>query len=274
MEGGGMRGVFAAGVLDCFLEKNFDPFDTYLGVSAGACNLASHLGKQFGRNYRSYTEYMLLPEFFSLKKYLQGSHYMDLDWLWDHMARVEPLNVKGAAEKEFYMVVTRVQTGGAVYLRADERTLFEALKASCAMPLLYQGVVNIEGSEYLDGGLADSIPVQEAHRRGARRIMVIRSQLAFYSKKSFWENRCIPLFFRRNPALRQALSERESRYNSVLSFIKNPPTDTEVLEICPSTIRSGRTTRARHLLEMDYAEGKRMGLCAIQKWQQNKPGNY
>ena len=193
VEGGGMRGVFAAGVLDCFLEKKFDPFDTYIGVSAGACNLASHLGKQHGRNYRCYTDYMLRPDFFSMKKYVRGGHYMDLDWFWDYVAQVEPLNAKGASKKNFFVTVTNVQTGNTEYLRADERTLFDALKGSSAVPLMYRKLIKIDGSEYIDGGITDPIPIEEAYRQGARRIMVIRSQLAVYSKKSFIESKCIPL---------------------------------------------------------------------------------
>lgn len=261
-----MRGIFAAGVLDCFLEEQFDPFDICLGVSAGACNLASHLGKQHGRNYRSYTDYMLQPDFFSAKKYLRGGHYMDLDWLWDHLAQVEPLNVKEASDKEFYVVATNVKTGEPEYIRAEERTLFDALKASCAMPLLYRRRLTIDGCEYIDGGIGDSIPAGEAHRRGARRIMVIRSQPAGYTKKSFVESKCIPLVFRRYPSLRKALRERESRYNAAVDFIKNPPAGARVIEVCPSILHSGRTTRERTKLDRDYAEGKRMGLAAIQKW--------
>lgn len=266
VEGGGMRGVFAAGVLDCFLEKKFDPFDAYIGVSAGACNLASHLGKQHGRNYRCYTDYMIRPDFFNIKKYMQGGHYMDLDWFWDYVAVVDPLNVKGASKKNFYIAATNVQTGKTEYLRADERTLFDALKGSSAVPLMYRKRIKIDGSEYIDGGVTDPIPVEEAYRQGARRIMVIRSQTAGYSKKSFIESKCIPLLFWKYPFLKKALSRRESRYNELLDFIKNPPADAGIIELCPSTLCSGRTTRDRELLDRDYAEGKRMGLLAIQRW--------
>jgi predicted patatin/cPLA2 family phospholipase len=267
VEGGGMRGVFAAGVLDYFLEKKFDPFDLYLGVSAGACNLASHLGKQHGRNYRCYTDYMLRPDFFSMKKYVRGGHYMDLDWFWDYCAKVEPLNVNDVLKKIFYVIVTNVHTGSAEYLRTNERTIFDALKGSSALPLLYRKRIKLNNSEYIDGGVTDPIPIMEAYRQGARRIMVIRSQLAGYSKNSFFESKFIPLLFWRYPSLRKALGEREARYNELLDFIKNPPADADVIELCPSILYSGRTTRDRELLDRDYAEGKRMGFSAIQKWK-------
>lgn len=266
VEGGGMRGVFSAGVLDCFLENGFDPFDIYLGVSAGACNLASHLGGQHGRNYRCYTDYMLRPDFFSIKKYMRGGHYMDLDWFWDYAAEVEPLNVKSASGKEFYVAVTNVQTGKPEYIQANEQILFDALKGSSAVPLLYRKFIRINGSECIDGGVADPIPVKEAYRKGARRIMVIRSQPAGYNKKNFIESKCIPLLFLRYPSLRKALGRRESIYNESVDYIKNPPSDAEVIELCPDILHSGRTTKDRELLERDYKEGKRAGLSAIHRW--------
>lgn len=261
-----MRGVFAAGVLDCFLEENFDPFDAYFGVSAGACNLSSHLGNQHGRNYRCFTDYMIRPDFFSLKKFLRGGHYMDLDWFWDHLAKVDPLNVAGASRRAFYVGVTNVETGEPEYLRAREETLFDALKASSALPVMYRGPIAVNGAKYVDGGVADAIPAKEAYRRGARRVMVLRSQPAGYVKKSFVESKCIPLLFRKEPSLQRALRERSICYNATVDFIQNPPEDTDVMEICPENLHSGRTTRDKALLEMDYAEGRRMGLSAIQKW--------
>ncbi len=267
VEGGGMRGIFSAGVLDCFLEKKFDPFDMYLGVSAGACNLASHLGEQHGRNYRCYTDYMLRPDFFSLKKYLHGGHYMDLDWFWDYTSKVEPLNIKCVAGKDFYMTVTNVQTGKAEYIRAEEQTLLDVLKGSSAVPIMYRKFIKINGSEYTDGGVADPIPIKEAYRQGARRIMVIRSQPADYNKESFVETKIIPFLFRRYPSLKKALSVREFNYNGLLDFIKNPPSDLDLTELCPAILHSGRTTKGRELLDRDYNEGKRTGLSAIRKWK-------
>src|SRR5512135_324999 len=92
VEGGGMRGIFSAGVLDAFLEQDFDPFDIYIGVSAGACNLSSQVAGQYRRNFRIYTNQMVRPEFISVGKFLRGGHYMDLDWLWETFQRVDPLD--------------------------------------------------------------------------------------------------------------------------------------------------------------------------------------
>lgn len=268
VEGGGMRGVFSAGVLDRFLEEGFDPFEIHLGVSAGACNLASHLGNQHGRNYRSYTEYMLAPDFFNLKKFLRGGHYMDLDWFWDYIAGIEPLNVQGASARNLLVGVTNARTGEAEYIPAKADTLLDTLKASSAVPLLYRGFLTLNGSEYLDGGIADPIPFEEAIKRGARNIMVIRSQTAGYVKKSGIESKWIPMLFGKYPALKKALRERSDRYNQTLKQLKNPPPEINLIEICPSVLHSGRTTKDKNSLELDYQAGKEAGLTAIKRWME------
>ncbi|HQC20035.1 MAG TPA: patatin-like phospholipase family protein [Smithella sp.] len=83
VEGGGMRGVFAAGVLNAFGSAGFDPFDMYLGVSAGACNLASHLAGQNDRNFDIIERYSIDGRFINWGRFLRGGHLMDLDWLWE-----------------------------------------------------------------------------------------------------------------------------------------------------------------------------------------------
>ena len=105
-----MRGVFSAGVLDAFLTAKFDPFDLYIGVSAGACNLSSHVAGQYQRNLRMYTGPMRTRNFMSLGRFLLGGHFMNLDYLWDYCAREDPLDVAACArntrDKEFLAACT------------------------------------------------------------------------------------------------------------------------------------------------------------------------
>lgn len=270
VEGGGMRGIFTAGILDCFLENDFDPFDIYIGVSAGACNLASHLSRQHLRNYHCYTDYMLRPEFFSLKKFIFGGHFMDLDWMWDCLAVEEPLFADKAAEKNLYSVVTDVKSGEAAYIKADKDSLADYLKASSSLPLLYRGFVNIEGFKYADGGIADPIPVQAAVRMGAKRIMLLRTRPADYVKKSFIESSIIPRFFGRYPELKKTMMSRDRIYNESLKFIDSPPAGIEIINICPNNMKTGRTTSDLSLIEKDYMEGKKTGLAAAEMWMKKQ----
>jgi predicted patatin/cPLA2 family phospholipase len=269
VEGGGMRGVFSAGVLDAFYEKGFDPFDIYIGVSAGACNLASHLAGQHGRNYRCYSIHMLSPEFISLKKYISGGHFMDLDWFWEYMDTVEKLDVEAASTrpgKEFIIAATDIATGEAIYFKAETDLLNIMLKGSSSLPLMYRKFIEVCGIKVTDGGVADSIPVKEAYTRGAGRIMVLRSRPSGYIKKSFFEAKIFPMFFSRYPALKNALKIRENKYMEAIAFINNPPEGVEIIEIAPDTMCTGRTSRDKAKIDQDYNRGHSAGLRAIEMW--------
>jgi predicted patatin/cPLA2 family phospholipase len=266
VEGGGMRGVFAAGILDAFYEQKFDPFNLYIGVSAGACNLASHLAGQYKRNYRCFTDYMLRPEFISAGKYLRGGHFMDLDWFWDYVDKHDTLDKVSATslgDKKFLVVTTDIETGEALYTEAKSEILDDLLKGSSSVPVMYRNFVEINGRRVIDGGIADSIPVQEAYRLGARRIMVIRSRPAEYVKNSFFESRILPMFFSSYPELKKALRMREKRYMEAVEFLKNPPADAEIIEVAPAEIHTGRTTRNREIIEKDYLQGHVKGYAIV-----------
>jgi len=270
VEGGGMRGVFAAGILDAFHEQKYDPFKLYIGVSAGACNLASHLAGQYKRNYRCFTDYMLRPEFISAGKYLRGGHFMDLDWFWDYVDKHDTLDRERATslgDKKFLVVTTDIETGEALYTEAVSDILDDLLKGSSSVPLMYRDFIEIYGRRVTDGGVADSIPVQEAYRLGARRIMVIRSRPADYIKNSFFESRILPMFFSSYPALKKALQMREKRYMEAVEFIRKPPADAEIIEIAPVQIRTGRTTRNRTIIENDYLQGHVRGYAIVSAFE-------
>jgi predicted patatin/cPLA2 family phospholipase len=267
VEGGGMRGIFAAGVLDCFFENGFDPFDSYVGVSAGACNLSSHLAGQYMRNYRCYMDYMSRPDFISLSKYLRGGHYMDLDWFWEYGRQVDPLDVDAASKKEFHIVTTDAETGAPIYFVARPDTLLDVLKGSSAIPLLYRNFVEVENHILMDGGISDPIPIEFAIQKGANRIMVLRSRAKNYIKNDFIESKIVPFFLNKNSELRRALFQRTSKYNESIAFIKSPPKGIDILEICPTIIRSDRTTQDKTILKCDYIEGKRVGRVAMKRWK-------
>src|SRR5688572_13075339 len=138
VEGGAMRGIFAAGVLDVFLEESFSPFDFAIGSSAGACNLASHLAGQHGRNRRCYLTQMRRAEFVDARRFLRGGHWLDIDYLWTAFDREDPLDVVAAAANPTPLVVaaTDVDGGTATFLEPGAAELSEALRASSAVPIL------------------------------------------------------------------------------------------------------------------------------------------
>jgi predicted patatin/cPLA2 family phospholipase len=164
VEGGALRGVFSTGLLDGFLEAQFNPFDLFIGVSSGASNLAAYLARMIGRNGRIYREYSLSPDFISFSKFFRGGHLLDLDWLWDVTIREIRLDLEAVYShgKPFFVVLTDVQTGDAIYHLTSARDLEQVLKASSAVPLLYRGYPKVGGRPITDGGVADALPVGEA----------------------------------------------------------------------------------------------------------------
>ena len=266
VEGGGMRGVFSAGVLDSFGYAGFDPFDLYVGVSAGACNLASHLAGQYGRNFHIYSTYSVTPGFISLKNYLRGGHYMNLDWLWESTIRDYRLDLNRIfgklkkEKKEYLLGVTSLDTGRPVYLNPDADNLEHLLKVSSAIPLLYRNTLSTGTENALDGGIADPVPVLEAYRRGAKKITVIRSRPSDYVKEKSGLAFLLPVIFRKYPALAKALKERAGVYMKSVEFIKNPPEDVTILEIAPPPgMAADRVTKNLQILRNTYNTGIQCG---------------
>ncbi len=266
-----MRGVFAAGVLDVFLEKRFHPFDVAIGVSAGACNLASHLAGQHGRNRRCYLDLMTTRAFIDRRRLVGRRSMLDLDWLWDALARTEPLNVPTivAGATEFIVVCTSPATGEAVYLRPGLDDRFDALKASSALPLLYRPAITVGGQRLVDGGVADPIPVEEAYRRGARRIMVLRTRPATTVKSDGAATRAMAWLLRREPAFAAAVRRTGARYQQAVAFMTAPPADCRIVQVAPPTpLATKRTTQERAIIEGDYELGRSHAENAIERWEE------
>ena len=268
VEGGGMRGIFSAGVLDAFFENDFDPFQIYIGVSAGACNLSSHVAGQYQRNLRVYTNQMLRPDFISAKKFLRGGHYMDLDWLWETFQREDPLDVFAAEQatrmKSFIIVCTSVNRGHAVYLRPCADTWLDQIKASSSVPLFYRNGSYVNGEWLMDGGVADPLPVQEAIRQGAREIVVIRSRPLGYVKSAGFETFLTSFLFKRHAELSGAIRKASLVYRNAVSLITNPPEGVMIHHIAPSrSLRTHRTSQDLNSLKSDYHLGLEQGRAAI-----------
>lgn len=261
VEGGAMRGVFSAGVLDGLLELGLHDFDLAIGTSAGACNLASFVAKQHGRNLRCYLNIMARRQLFSVRRALRGGHYMDLDWLWNAFAEEDPLDeaAVACARTELVSVGTCAKTGAAVYFTARAPRIHEDLKAGCALPFLYRGPVAIEDKLVVDGGLVDPIPAQEAYRRGARRIIVIRSRPSATVKRASALARPVAALLFRTPAVARASLYTAQRYQQAVRFIQAPPHDAQIIELAPQVaLQTKRTTQNPDHLRADYVSGLRL----------------
>ncbi|HHF2851060.1 TPA: patatin family protein [Vibrio diabolicus] len=180
-QGGGQRGIFTAGVLDAFLLSNFDPFDEFYGTSAGALNLCSYLCRQHGMGKAFITELTTSPEFFNLFRYIRKQQYLGLEWalerIQDFPYKLDlDLGRSALGGRGAFAAVTNVETLSDQYLPILGDTWFNTMLATCAIPKLYHGPVDVNGNKFVDGGVSASIPVQEAWRQNARNIIVIRTE--------------------------------------------------------------------------------------------------
>jgi predicted patatin/cPLA2 family phospholipase len=263
-----MRGIFAAGVLDVFLERGFAPFDLAIGSSAGACNLSSHLAGQHGRNRRCYLTQMRRAEFIDARRFLRGGHWLDIDYLWDAFDREDPLDVAAATSSTTQLLIaaTRVTSGTAAFLAPTASTLNEVLRASSAVPVLFRRFVELDGHAFTDGGISAPVPIEEAYLRGARRIVVIRSRPAGFPGPSRLECAAAGMMLRAQPGLVAAFRRYRAIYAASSAFIARPPADCTVIHVAPTLLATTRTTRDASILEADYRQGRAAGERAIIEW--------
>ncbi|MGR5206370.1 patatin-like phospholipase family protein [Vibrio alfacsensis] len=269
VEGGAMRGVFSCGILDRFLTENFSPFDSFWGVSAGASNLAAYLAKMPGRNLKIYLDYSLRKEFISPTQLLRGGDMMDLDWIWE--ITLNELGIDhttlAADPRPFFLGVTRQDNGQAEYHTPTIDMLAETMKASSALPILYRNGVTLGKTKYVDGGVTDAIPIAEAIKRGATKIMILRSRPASYRKSKGKFNALTKRMLKDTPALIEPMLTRHIRYNQSLQLIQNPPVGVEIIQVCPpETFRLKRLSRSPEPLHDAYKLGIIAGRDAIARW--------
>lgn len=270
VEGGAMRSIFSAGVLDGFLEKHFNPFDMYFGVSAGAYNLATYLVGQAGISLRVFSNIATNKHFINYLRFIRGGHLLDLDWLTQVVQTEYKIDFSNILQpgKSLYICSTDVQTGQAVFVNPTPFNFTEVIKASMALPLLYRNFPIVNGKAMTDGGVADGIPVAEAIRRGAKRVLVIRSRYRDYVKRDTLWHKYIRWKLKNYPALMQTMRERVQRFESTKILLRQPPDGIKILEVCPPEDFSlSRLGRSQKTIRQGYEAGRRLAEETIQLWR-------
>ncbi len=272
-EGGGQRGIFTAGILDAFQAHQFNPFQLAIGVSSGAQNLLSYwLGEQ-GYARRLIEELTTKPGFYVPYRWLIAKSVVDLDQYFtqvetdpEYRLSLESFDAL-VRKKPIIFVATDKHSGEAVYLEPTSATVLKYIKASSAIPFLYQKAVPVNGCELIDGGVADPIPVVKAHTMGADKIVVIRT-IANKIPGSGWRRRLEFALKKQtlNPQLAHMLRRHEQSYERATEFIQNPPPDVSVLELSPpETFQSHTFGSSSSALIHDYALGYQAGIDAMAK---------
>lgn len=236
LEGGGMRGIYTAGVLDCLLDYEIET-DGVIGVSAGACHATSYLSKQRERNFRVNTKYLKDKEYLSLHSLLKTGSLFGMDMLFNRIPHeLEPYDYDTfyQSKSELIIVSTNIETGEPDYhVMKDMDKEIGYIQASSSLPLLAQ-YVEIDGKKLMDGGCSDSIPVQYMRRHGYRKNLVILTQHKDYRKG---KNNLLPIIkhnYKEYPKLVDALANRHFQYNRTLDELAYLQRQGEVFIIQPS----------------------------------------
>ncbi|WP_145598552.1 patatin family protein [Yersinia alsatica] len=275
-EGGGQRGIFTAGVLDEFQRARFNPFDLMIGTSAGAQNLSAFICGQPGYARRVITRYTTTANFFNPLRFVRGGHLIDLDWLVDITSQQLPLAIESAEQylqngREFLMCACRSDDFEPTYISPTRESWLPAIKASSAIPGLYRQGVDLDGVSYQDGGISDAIPVEEAYRRGADTIVVIRTvpSQAYYTPQ--WMKRMEHWLSESSlQQLVRIMQQHEQSYHRIQQFIEKPPGDLRIFEIFPPKPLASNALGSRvAALNRDYHLGRRCGryfLATVGHW--------
>lgn len=263
LEGGGMRGAFTAGVLDCWMEQGLRFSDVY-GVSAGACQACSYLCDQPGRGLRVWTDYIDDPRFCSMKSLLTTGDLFGAKLNYDLVPRqLDPLDnetfLKSGAR--FTAVVTDVETGRPVYIPI--RDMFgdiEAVRASASLPLISNMVV-YKGRKYLDGGVSDSIPIRKAIADGHDRNVLVLTQAPGYRKEPNKALAAMRIKYRKYPRLVEAVARRHTMYNDTLDLIDRLVAEGRLFVLRPDTKPEvGRVEKDPEKLRRLHAAGHATAL--------------
>ncbi len=179
LEGGGMRGVYSAGVLEAFSETDAGRglrFDFVVACSAGACVAASYLAGQPRRNRQVYLDFLDGDKLVRFRRLATGGSVMDIDYLaFEVTLRLCPLDIEALrrSETRLYIGVTDCETGESRYLTNHEDDLVTAIRATCSLPFFSRKEVSYQGRSYVDGGVSDPVPVAKAIALGATEVVLV-----------------------------------------------------------------------------------------------------
>jgi len=267
LEGGGVRGIYTAGVLDVFMESNVG-FDGVIGVSAGAIHACSYISGQKGRSIRYYKKYSTDPRFMGLSCWLKTGDVVGADFCYHELPDKLDVFDHDSFDKNptpYYVTCANLETGVAEYIRLRNlRTEIDYLRASASLPY-FSRIVELDGKKYLDGGCVDSVPVEAFQKLGYERNVVVLTQHEGYSKKP--EHPLLPkLLYRKYPKFRDALLKRHERYNACLKRIADMEKTGTVYVIRPSRpLEIGRLEKDPVEIERVYNIGRADAERQLQK---------
>ena len=279
LEGGAMRGLFTAGVIDVMLENGIE-YDGGIGVSAGAAFGCNYKSKQIGRPLRYNTTYAKDPRYCSFRSLLFTGDLYGAKFCYDTLPKkldVMDEETYRANPMKFYIVATDVETGEAVYKEledlSDEDMAY--MRASASMPVVSRPV-KIGGHEYLDGGISDSIPLKKFEEMGYEKNVVVLTRPAGYRKTP--QPKIMGTLLKKYPGVKNALQKRHEVYNETLDYIEERRKQGAAYVIAPpQALKIGRIEHDPEVMRNVYYLGRREGLrhlAAVKEFLQENEENH
>ncbi|MCD8098013.1 MAG: patatin family protein [Lachnospiraceae bacterium] len=267
LEGGAMRGIYTAGVLDALMEQEIH-VDGVIGVSAGALHGCSYVSGQHGRSIRYYMKYMCNPRFMSIRSLLKTGNLVETEFCYHEIP--EKLDVFDweaflDSPTDFYVTCSNVETGEPEYILLDQREdAIDYMRASASMPLVSE-IVEVGGYKLLDGSVTDSVPIAAFRGMGYDRCVVVLTRPAGYRKKPSGAGPGRVLY-RKYPAFVRAMEQRYRKYNETMDEIERMEASGEILVVRPSRDPGiGRMERRPDKVQGVYQLGYRDALEKMKK---------
>lgn len=258
LEGGGMKGLYTAGVLDFFLDKGI-MFSSVYGVSAGACSMGSYLSGQRGRTLAVNTDYLDRRDYCSLESLLKTGDLFNVEMCYHRIPEeLNPYDYEAFNRYtgKAYSVVTNIETGKPEYFRIrDMKKDIDKIRASASLPLVSRNV-KIDGGLYLDGGISDAIPLQRSILDGNRKNVVIMTKEVGFVRQPSTQLGLIRARYVKYPKVYELMKERHLNYNGQLDFIQRQQKNGQAFVIRPQKPSDvGRVEKDVKKLKKLYRQG-------------------
>lgn len=269
LEGGAMRGMFTAGVLDVMMENGI-VFDGAVGVSAGACFGCNYKSGQPGRAIRYNKRFARDRRYCSFYSLLTTGDLYGAEFCYHELpTKLDIFDEKAFIENpmEFYVVCTDAETGKAVYRRIDDCSdeSLDWIRASASMPIVSRPV-ELSGRKLLDGGISDSIPLRWFRSQGYDKNVVVLTQPASYRKKPISFQKEIRFLLRKYPAVYERLLTRHEEYNSVIKEISALEKQGKVFVIRPEeALGIGKIEHDPGKMEKVYQIGRKEAKSKLER---------
>ncbi|CEO34838.1 patatin-like phospholipase family protein [Paraclostridium sordellii] len=235
LEGGGMRGIYTAGVLDFFIEKDIE-VDIAIGVSAGSCHASSYLSKQYKRAFHATIDYINDKNYISFRNLIKTGSIFGMEFMFDTIPN--KLNIYdheafNKSKSKFVVVTTNCETGNPEYFELTNlKKEITYIQASCSIPM-FANIVEIDGYKLVDGGVADSIPIEYALNQGYKKNIVVLTRDKTYKKSKQKFTSIVKRKYKKYPKLVKAIENRHINYNKSLGLVSTLEAKGDVLVIRP-----------------------------------------